>query len=82
MKVGVPTEIKTNEHRIGVTPTAAREYVAHGHEVLVQDGGGLGAGYENSHYERAGAKIVADADAVFSAADMIVKVKEIGRAHV
>jgi len=42
----------------------------------VQDGGGLGAGYENSHYERAGAKIVADADAVFSAADMIVKVKE------
>lgn len=76
MKVGVPTEIKSNEHRIGVTPTAAREYVAHGHEVLVQDDGGLGAGYKNADYERAGARIVADADAVFSAADMIVKVKE------
>ncbi len=76
MRIGVPTEIKANEHRVGVTPTAAREYVAHGHEVLVQAGAGLGAGFEDADYERIGAKILPDADAVFGEAGMIVKVKE------
>ncbi len=76
MKVGVPSEIKANEHRVGLTPTAVREYVAHGHDVLVQKGAGAGAGFEDADYERAGAKIVPDADAIFSAANMIVKVKE------
>jgi alanine dehydrogenase len=76
MKIGVPTEIKADEHRVGVTPTSAREYVAHGHEVFVQTGAGRDAGYEDADYERAGAKILQNADAVFAAAEMIVKVKE------
>ena len=74
MKVGVPTEIKANEHRVGLTPTAARDYVAHGHDVLVQAGAGIGAGFEDGDYERAGARIVPDAAAVFADSEMIVKV--------
>ena len=76
MRVGVPTEIKPDEYRVGLTPTAVREYVHNGHEVVVQKGAGAGAGYSDDDYVRAGAAIVADADAVFSAAQMIVKVKE------
>jgi alanine dehydrogenase len=76
MRVGVPKEIKPDEYRVGLTPTAAREYVARGHEVLVQTGAGVGAGFPDEAYQRAGAKIVADADAVFAQAEMIVKVKE------
>ena len=76
MHVGVPREIKKNEHRVGLTPTAAREYVAHGHAVTVQAGAGLGAGFTDNHYVSAGASIVADAPTIFAGADMIVKVKE------
>jgi alanine dehydrogenase len=76
MRVGVPKEIKANEFRVGLTPTAAREYVAHGHEVLVEAGAGVGAGFSDDAYVRAGAKILPDADAVFAQAQMIVKVKE------
>jgi alanine dehydrogenase len=76
MRVGVPTEIKPDEYRVGLTPTAAREYVAHGHEVLIQSGAGVGAGFPDEAYTRAGATIVADADAIFAQAQMIVKVKE------
>ncbi|MFN3521073.1 MAG: alanine dehydrogenase [Phenylobacterium sp.] len=76
MRVGVPTEIKPGEHRVGLTPIAVREYVAHGHQVLVQSGAGQGAGYADEVYERAGAQIAPDAEAVFAQAQMIVKVKE------
>jgi alanine dehydrogenase len=76
MRVGVPSEIKPGEHRVGLTPTAVREYVGHGHSVLVQSGAGLGAGYADGAYLKAGATIAADAAAVFSGADMIIKVKE------
>jgi alanine dehydrogenase len=76
MRVGVPKEIKPDEYRVGLTPTAAREYVSRGHEVLVQTGAGVGAGFPDEAYVKAGAKIVADADAVFAQAEMIVKVKE------
>ena len=76
MRVGVPAEIKPGEHRVGLTPTAVREYVAHGHEVLVEAGAGQGAGYTDEAFLKAGATIVADADAVFAGAEMIVKVKE------
>jgi alanine dehydrogenase len=76
MRVGVPKEIKANEFRVGLTPTAAREYVAHGHEVLVETNAGVGAGFPDEAYVRAGAKILPDAEAVFAQADMIVKVKE------
>jgi alanine dehydrogenase len=76
MRVGVPKEIKPGEHRVGLPPTAVREYLAHGHQVLVETTAGTGAGYSDEAYVKAGATIVADADAVFSGADMIVKVKE------
>ena len=76
MRVGVPKEIKPDEYRVGLTPTAVREYVVHGHEVLVETGAGLGAGFSDQLYVQAGAKIVADAEAVFGGAEMIVKVKE------
>jgi len=76
MRVGVPREIKPDEYRVGLTPAAVREYVAHGHEVLVEQGAGGGAGYGDEAYVRAGAKILPDADAVFAQSQMIVKVKE------
>jgi alanine dehydrogenase len=76
MRVGVPREIKPDEYRVGLPPTAVREYVAHGHEVIVEAGAGEGAGYADAAYVRAGATIAPDAAAVFSGAQMIVKVKE------
>jgi alanine dehydrogenase len=76
MRVGVPREIKPDEYRVGLTPTAVREYVSHGHEVLVETGAGAGAGYTDEHYLAAGAKILPDAEAVFREAKLIVKVKE------
>ena len=76
MRVGVPSEIKPDEYRVGLTPTAVREYVTRGHSVLVQTGAGLGAGYADEAFVRAGAQIAPDAAAVFEGADMIVKVKE------
>ena len=76
MRVGVPREIKPNEHRVGLPPTAVREYVAHGHEVIVETGAGEGAGFTDDLYQRAGATIAPDAATVFADAKMIVKVKE------
>ena len=76
MRVGVPKEIKPGEHRVGLPPTAVREYVARGHQVVVETTAGLGAGYSDEAYVRAGATIAPDAAAVFAGADMIVKVKE------
>lgn len=76
MRVGVPKEIKSDEHRVGLTPTAAREYVAHGHQVRVERGAGLGAGYTDEAYTAAGAEIVDGAESVFSGSTLIVKVKE------
>ena len=76
MRVGVPKEIKKNEHRIGLTPTAVREYVSRGHEVSIEAGAGLGAGFTDADYTKAGAKIVATAAEIFAGADMIVKVKD------
>ena len=61
MRVGVPKEIKKNEHRIGLTPTAVREYVAHGHTVSIETGAGLGAGFTAADYKKAGAEIVPSA---------------------
>jgi alanine dehydrogenase len=76
MRIGVPTEIKSNEFRVGLVPSSVRELVAHGHEVIVQSGAGAGIFADDAVYEKAGARIVATADEVFSAAQMIVKVKE------
>lgn len=76
MRVGVPREIKPDEYRVGLTPTAVREYVTHGHEVVVEKGAGGGAGYSDDDYVKAGAKILPSADDVFREAKLIVKVKE------
>ena len=61
MRIGLPKEIKPGEYRVGLTPAAVREYVAHGHAVIVESGAGLGAGYEDTAYRRAGAKVVESA---------------------
>jgi len=76
LKVGVPTEIKTDEYRVALTPAGVRELTEHGHEVLIQAGAGVGSAIEDDDYTAQGARIVPDAEAVFGEADMIVKVKE------
>ena len=76
MKIGCPTEIKPQEFRVGITPSAAQEAVAHGHTVLIQKGAGIGAGFDDAAYTAAGAQIIDTAEEVFATADMIVKVKE------
>ncbi|EEE36342.1 alanine dehydrogenase [Rhodobacteraceae bacterium KLH11] len=76
MKIGCPKEIKPQEFRVGVTPNAAGEAVARGHDVIIESGAGLGAGFDNEAYVAAGARIVDTAEEVFATADMIVKVKE------
>jgi alanine dehydrogenase len=76
MKIGCPKEIKPQEFRVGMTPDAAREAIAHGHQVMVETNAGVGAGFADADYAAAGAQIVATADEVFAKADMIVKVKE------
>jgi alanine dehydrogenase len=76
MKIGVPTEVKEQEYRVAVTPAGVRELTEHGHEVFVQAGAGVGSGIADADYAVQGAAIVADAAAVFAAAETIVKVKE------
>lgn len=76
MRIGVPKEIKIHEYRVGLTPDAAARLAREGHRVLVETGAGAGAGFDDAEYTAAGAEIVADADSVFGAAELIVKVKE------
>jgi len=76
MKIGVPKEIKVHEYRVGLTPSSVRELVANGHEVLVERGAGGGIGATDATYEKAGARIAADAAQVFAEAGLVVKVKE------
>jgi alanine dehydrogenase len=76
MRVGCPKEIKNHEYRVGLTPGSVREYVAHGHEVLVETGAGAGIGADDNAYRAAGAQIAKTAADVFAKSDMIVKVKE------
>ena len=74
MKVGVPKEIKIHEYRVGLVPAGVRELVDSGHQVLVQSGAGSGIGFDDSHYQAAGAAVVQRAQDVFAAADLVVKV--------
>ena len=76
MLVGVPKEIKPDEFRVGLTPEAVREYVRHGHDVIVETTAGEGISKTDDFYTAAGAKIVDSAAEVFARADMVVKVKE------
>ena len=82
MKIGVPKEIKPQEHRIGLTPDSVKTLVSEGHEVLVEKNGGFEAGFENDQYTNAGAKIVNSASDIFNDAEIIVKVKEPQKAEV
>ena len=76
MRVGVPTEVKSDEYRVALTPAGVRELVDAGHDVFVQSGAGLGSAITDEGYTEQGATIVPDADAVFAEATLIVKVKE------
>jgi alanine dehydrogenase len=76
MKIGVPKEIKTHEYRVGLTPASVREAVAHGHEVLVEKDCAARIGIADEDYVRAGARILATAEEIFAAAELVVKVKE------
>jgi alanine dehydrogenase len=76
MRIGVPTEVKVHEYRVGLVPGSVRELVHHGQEVVVQTGAGNGIGFSDEDYMAAGARIASSAEEVFAAADMIVKVKE------
>jgi alanine dehydrogenase len=76
MLVGVPREIKDNEFRVGLTPSAVRELVSRGHRVIVQAGAGEAIDLDDGLYRAAGAEIVPDAQTVFARAEMVVKVKE------
>jgi alanine dehydrogenase len=76
MIVGVPKEIKVREYRVGLVPASVRELAAHGHQVLVETGAGLGIGMSDADYQAAGAKVVPSAAEVFAKAELVVKVKE------
>ncbi len=76
MHIGCPKEIKPQEFRVGLTPNAAREAIAHGHTVTVQTSAGDGAGFTDADYIAAGATLAEDPADIFATADMIVKVKE------
>lgn len=76
MKIGIPKEIKTNENRVAVVPSGVEALAAAGHEVLLEQGAGLGSGFGDEQYIAAGAHIVPEAAAVWAEAELIVKVKE------
>jgi alanine dehydrogenase len=76
MIIGIPKEIKQQENRVSLVPSAAHQLVRRGHTVLVQKNAGVGSGYPDEDYLEAGAKIVETAEELFAKADMIVKVKE------
>lgn len=76
MLIGVPKEIKNHEYRIGLTPAAVKEFVTHGHQVMVQTNAGQAIGFTDEMYVAAGASIAASPEAIFAEAEMIVKVKE------
>jgi alanine dehydrogenase len=77
VRVGVPTEIKADEHRVAITPAGVREMTDHGHEVLIQAGAGEGSAIGDAEFEAQGARIVPEAAELFGEAEMILHVKEL-----
>jgi alanine dehydrogenase len=77
MKVGVVREIKQDEYRVAITPAGVREMAEHEHEVLIETGAGRGSAIGDEEFEAQGARIVADSEAVFAEAEMILHVKEL-----
>ena len=75
MKIGVPTEVKADEHRVGITPVGVHELVRNGHDVLVQRGAGEGSSISDEDYVAEGATIVDAADDVWGDAELVMKVK-------
>lgn len=76
VKVGIPREVKNNEFRVAITPAGVHELVRHGHQVVIEQGAGLGSSIPDEEYVAAGAKILAGADEVWATADLLLKVKE------
>ena len=76
MNIGIPTEIKTNENRVGMTPAGVKALESRGHEVYVQSGAGIGSGFTDDKYVEAGADILPTIEDIYGIADMIMKVKE------
>ena len=76
MRIGVPKEVKNHEYRVAITPVGVHELVAHGHEVHVQSGAGVGSGITDEEFAAEGARIVPDADTAWGEAEMVLKVKE------
>ena len=76
MIVAVAKEIKNNENRVGLTPAGVDALVQAGHKVLVEKGAGLGSGFSDEAYQKAGGVIMADRKELFDSAEMIIKVKE------
>jgi len=76
MRIGVPKEIKEQEHRVGLTPESVKTLSEKGHEIIIENNGGYESGFSNEDYKKAGAKIVENAEDVYKKAELIVKVKE------
>ncbi|NHC39937.1 alanine dehydrogenase [Bacillus sp. MM2020_1] len=76
MFIGVPKEIKNNENRVALTPAGVVSFLTSGHSVLVEKDAGIGSGFTNGDYAKAGAEIIDSAEQVWTRADMIMKVKE------
>lgn len=76
MIIGTTKELKNHEYRVGITPDNVMSFVADGHTVLVETGAGVGAGFEDAQYEKAGAVITKTPEEVYARADMVIKVKE------
>ena len=76
MIIGVPSEVKNNENRVGLTPNSVQSLVSLGHDVLIQNNAGANIGFLNDQYIAAGAKLIDSAEDVYKSSEMIVKVKE------
>jgi len=76
MRIGCPREIKNREYRVGLTPESVKELVAHGHQLWIESGAGLGIGADDAEYRAAGARIVDGPEPIFAECEMVVKVKE------
>ncbi len=76
MRIGVPKEIKKHEYRVGMTPGCARTYIEHSHEVMIESGAGLGAGFSDDDYAKTGAKVIGEVEQLYEQSEMIIKVKE------
>ena len=77
MIIGIPKEIKKNEYRVAITPAGINEFVRRNHTVIIEKNAGVGSGFSDQDYQKAGALLATDASEVYNKAEMIYKVKEI-----